>query len=121
MANDLPDAPPGTALADPEKQLMDDLFGPQWSAPGGPGGAFAEALRYVEAHLVALTPDQARALTLLETLGGPERRFGALIDAVLRYRSLTGQVGPILDAIDSIALFNKFVGISASASREKKV
>lgn len=121
MADDKMDGPAGAVLADPEKQLMEDLFGAQWSGAGGPGGAFQEALRYVEAHLVALTPDQARALTLLEILGGPERRFGALIDAVLRYRSLTGQVGPILDAIDSIALFNKFVGISASASREKKV
>ncbi|MBX5477121.1 MAG: hypothetical protein IRZ18_08390, partial [Clostridia bacterium] len=100
--------------------LMDDLFGGGWDSSGAANN-FDAALRYVEAHLVALTPAQAMALTLLDQLGGSEKRYQPLIDAVLRYRSMTGDVGPILQAIDSIALFNKFVGLSATATREKRV
>lgn len=101
-----------------DEALISDIFSGSGSAMPSP---FSSALEYVERHLVALSNDQAQALSYLEVLGGKEKRYDSIIQAVLRYRSLTGDVDAVIRAIEAIALYNKFAGITASVSRQKSV
>lgn len=101
-----------------DENLLQDIFSGSGATLPSP---FSSALEYVERHLVALSNDQAQALSYLEVLGGREKRYQGIIDAVLRYRSLTGDVDQVIRAIEAIALYNKFAGITASVSRQKSV
>lgn len=96
--------------------IIRDMLEASTAAPTSP---YAAALSYVEQHLVGLSQPQAQALAYLEVVGG--KRYKTLIEAVLRYRALTGDVEPILRAIEAIALYSKFTGLSATVSRQKTV
>lgn len=110
---------PAGAGGQVEAALREALLGAgQVSAPGRP---FVDALEFVERHLVRLSQEQVAGLALLEALGGQERRYGGLIDAVLRLRSHLGEVGHVIKAIEAVALYDKFAGISASVNRQKQV
>lgn len=115
------------AVAD---KIRGDFFEGLWgnaSVAGGPR-PFSDALEYVENHLVPLSQAQAQGLSYLRVLGRrpgqaarKDERYAGLIDSVLEFRSLTGDVDPIIRAIEAIALYNKFAGFSGSLVREKKV
>lgn len=101
-----------------DEKFLGDLINS--SAPSGTS-PFSDALQFVERHLVALSEEQAQALSFLSVLGGPEKRYKRIIDSVLEYRSLQGDVGPILAGIEAVALWTKFAGISGHFTREKVV
>lgn len=88
-----------------DQELLKQFFS---NTDTGDSSPFTAALGYVEDHLVPLSIEQTQALTYLAMLGGPNKK---LVDAVLEYRPLIGEVGPILQAIESISFDRKFVGI----------
>lgn len=96
-----------------DEQIVGELF-----ASSQPESPYSVALSYVENHLVALSEEQAAGLTLLRLMG---KQYEPLIDAVLSFRSLTGDVEPILRAIEAIAMYSKFQGFSGSLVRERRV
>lgn len=102
--------------ANVDEKLLGDLFSTGGSAGPSP---FTDALEFVERHLVALSNDQAQALAFLQVLGGKDKAYKNIIDSVLEYRSLQGDVGPILQGIEAVALWSKFTGVSGVFSREK--
>lgn len=89
-----------------DQELLKQFFSS--TDTGDSGSPFTAALGYVEDHLVPLSVAQTQALTYLSTLGGSNKK---LVDAVLEYRVLIGEVGPILQAIESISFDRKFTGI----------
>ena len=99
-----------------EAVLRDMLFG---EAGGQPGRPFVDALEFVERHLVPLSARQAAGLAYLEQLD--RSRYGALVDAVLRFRGMVGSPEMVLRAIEAVALYDKFAGLSASVTRQKQV
>lgn len=107
----MPKQKPNTEAVDQE--LMKQFFS---NTDAGDSSPYTAALSFVEDHLVPLSMDQTQALTRL-ALFGPD--YKKVVDAVLEYRPLIGEVGPILEAIQSISFDRKFQGVQGIVTKGK--
>lgn len=94
-----------------DERLLKEFFS---TSDSGDPSPYTAALKFVEEHLVPLSVDQTQALSYLATLGRPYKH---IIDAVLEYRPLIGDVGPILQAIEAISFDRKFQGIQGISQK----